>query len=83
MSAEQRADPDAPVAVGAYLNHVEAELARSALEAAGIESMIRSDDAGGMYPSPWMGWAGGVEVLVRAADVEAARDVLDLDRPAG
>ena len=47
----------------------EAELARSALEAADIDAMVRRDNGGGMQPA--LGWAGaGVEV--------AARDVLDI-----
>jgi len=78
MNVERHDGADALVPVGTYLNHVEAELARSALEAAGIDSMVRSDDAGGMYPSPWVGWRG-VEVLVRASDAEAAHEVLELD----
>lgn len=62
------------VAVGTFLSHVDADLARSALEAAGIDSMVRSDDCGGMYPTPWM---GRIQLLVRADDASAAQDVLD------
>ncbi len=65
------------VAVGTFVSHVEAELARTALEAAGIDSMIQSDDAGGMYPTPWLAWNGGISVFVRREDAEAARDVLE------
>jgi len=55
----------------------EAELARSALEAADIDAMVRRDNGGGMQPA--LGWAGaGVEVIVRADDAQAARDVLDI-----
>jgi hypothetical protein len=55
----------------------EAELARSALEAADIDAMVRRDNGGGMQPA--LGWAGaGVEVIVRAEDAQAARDVLDI-----
>ena len=61
------------VSVGTFLSHVEADLARSALEAAGIESMVQSDDCGGMYPTPWM---GRIQVLVRAGDASAAQGVL-------
>jgi hypothetical protein len=61
------------VAVGTFLTHVDADLARSALVAAGIHANVQSDDCGGMYPTPWM---GRIEVLVRADDAPAAQDVL-------
>jgi hypothetical protein len=49
--------------------NVDAELARTALEATGIESMNRADDCGGTRPHLWM---GGVELLVREEDVARA-----------
>ena len=61
------------VVVGTYLNAVDAQLAQSALEAAGIESMVRSDDCGGLRPHLWM---GGVELLVRSEDVRQALGTL-------
>ena len=57
-----------------YVNGFEAELAKSALEAAGIDSMIRSDDCGGMRPHLWM---GGVELVVRREDLPRAIEILD------
>jgi hypothetical protein len=56
-----------------FLNHFDADIARMALEAAGIESFIRSDDCGGMRPHFWV---AGVELLVRADDVRRAEEVL-------
>lgn len=56
-----------------FINNVDAELARGALEAAGIQSMIRADDCGGTRPHLWM---GGVELLVRQEDAARAEDVL-------
>lgn len=56
-----------------FLNHFDADIARMALEAAGIESFIRSDDCGGMRPHFWV---AGVELLVRADDVQRAEEVL-------
>ena len=50
------------VVVGTFLNQIEAEMAKGALEAAEIESMISADDAGGLRPHLWM---GGVRLLVR------------------
>ena len=61
------------VVVRTFLNSFDAELAKSALEAAQIESMIRADDAGGMRPHLWM---GGIELVVRAEDAERANEVL-------
>jgi hypothetical protein len=56
-----------------YVNHFEADVAHSALEAAGIDSMIRADDCGGVRPHLWM---GGIELLVRAEDADRADEVL-------
>jgi hypothetical protein len=65
---------DEPVIVRTFLNTTDAEMARSALEAAGITSVVRSDDCGGMRPHLWM---GGVALLVPAAEAEAAASFLD------
>jgi hypothetical protein len=55
----------------------EADLAKSALDAAGIDAMVRADSGGDMRPA--MAWAGdGFQVIVRADDLEAAREILDL-----
>lgn len=61
------------VAIRTYLTRIDAELARTALDAGGIESMIRSDDAGGLRPHLWM---GGIALLVREEDVERAEQLL-------
>lgn len=65
---------DSLVPVGTFLTHIDADLARSALEAAGIESMIVSDDCGGVRPHLWM---GGVQVLVRDEDAQRAIEILN------
>ena len=57
-----------------FVNTVEAQLARSALEAAGIMAVIRSDDCGGMRPHMQL---GGVDLLVRSENAEEAGAVLD------
>ena len=64
------------VVVHSFDNRQEAEMARSALDAADIDSYVRSDDGGGMETGLWRG--NGVQVIVRAEDVEAAREVLEL-----
>jgi hypothetical protein len=50
---------------------VDAQIAKGILDEVGIESMIRADDAGGMYPA-----IGGAELLVRSEDVKKAHDAL-------
>jgi hypothetical protein len=62
------------VEVGSFLNRIDAELAQGALDAAEIESVVSADDAGGVRPHLWM---SGVRLLVRAEDVERARELLD------
>ena len=39
------------VPVKTFLSRIEADLAKSALEAAGISALVRADDAGGARPS--------------------------------
>lgn len=56
-----------------FLNHFVADVAKMALDAAGIESFIRSDDCGGMRPHLWL---GGVELLLHVDDVPHAEEVL-------
>jgi len=64
------------VAVRAFATQVEADLAKSLLDSAPIDSMIQSDRAGGMRDH--LAWSGfGFRVLVREEDLTAARDVLD------
>ena len=63
------------VVVRTFGDHFAADMAKSALEAAGIESAIRADDAGGMRPH--MAFSRGVALLVRADDVARAIEVLE------
>lgn len=65
--------PDRLVAAEIYVNAIEAEIAQSALEAAGIDAIIAADDAGGLQPHLQM---RGVALLVRADDLDEARRVL-------
>jgi hypothetical protein len=59
------------IAVSTFRSTAEAQIAKGILDEAGIESMIRSDNAGGMYPA-----IAGADLLVRAGDVERAADAL-------
>jgi hypothetical protein len=62
------------IAVATFGNHLEADLARSALTAAGIDSVVSADDAGGLRPH--LAFSGGVQLLVRAEDAAVAQEVL-------
>ena len=62
--------------VHTFATRTEADLAKSALDAAGIEGLVRSDDMGGLRPH--MTFTNGAELLVRVEDLDTARDVLDL-----
>ena len=62
------------VVLRTFLNDIDAQLAKTALTAAEIDSIIRADDAGGMRPHLWVG--SGVELVVRAEDVERASEIL-------
>jgi Putative prokaryotic signal transducing protein len=69
--------PDANlVVIRAFGTEAEAAMAKSALEAAGIDVMIQADSAGGMRPH--LAWSsGGYKLLVREEDAEEAREVLE------
>jgi hypothetical protein len=62
------------VVVRTFLNNMDAELALSALEAAGIHALIRRDDCGGIRPSLWL---SGIGLLVRPEDAVDATALLD------
>jgi hypothetical protein len=59
------------IAVSTFPSMADAQIAKGLLDAAGIESMIRSDNAGGMYPA-----IAGADLLVRTEDVEKAQEAL-------
>jgi hypothetical protein len=65
--------------VAAYATRSDAELAQATLAAAGIPSVLASDDAGGAYPFPL---AGAARVMVDDADAEATLAVLSDHPPA-
>ena len=59
------------VVVSTFGSTTDAEVAKGRLDGAGIDSMVRADNAGGMYPS-----IGRAELLVRFEDVDKAKDAL-------
>ena len=59
------------VVVATFRSTPDAQIAKGILDEAGIESMIRADNAGGMYPA-----ISGAELLVRTEDVQKANEAL-------
>ena len=67
------------VAIATFRSMADAQIAQGILDEAGVESMIRSDNAGGMYPA-----IDGAYLMVRAEDVERAQDALaETEEPEG
>ena len=64
--------PSDLVSLSTFRSAADAQIAKGILDEAGIKSMIRADNAGGMYPA-----IGGAELLVRAEDLPRANDALD------
>ena len=64
------------VEVGVYPTRSDAEIAQGALSAAGIESVIEADDAGGAFPFDITG--SGARLLVEEADARDAAEVLSV-----
>jgi hypothetical protein len=65
-------NPSNLVVVSTFRSAVDAEIAKGVLDEVGIESIIRTDNVGGLYPS-----VSGAALLVRAEDAERASEVLD------
>jgi hypothetical protein len=67
------AEPDL-VTIRTFASESEANIARGALEAFGIDCIVKSDDFGGQQESLTM--ANGISLVIRSADVSRAEDVL-------
>ena len=59
------------VSISTFRSTADAQVAKGVLDEAGIASMLRADNAGGMYPA-----MSGAELLVRSEDVAKAREAL-------
>ena len=59
------------IAVSTFRSMADAHVAKGILDEVGIESIIRSDNAGGMYPA-----LAGADLLVRTEDAEKALEAL-------
>ncbi|HEY1912480.1 MAG TPA: DUF2007 domain-containing protein [Vicinamibacterales bacterium] len=64
------------VVVRTFSDRMEAGLAKSALEAAGIDVLMRPDDVGGLRPH--LALTTGVDILVREEDAQAAYEILTI-----
>jgi hypothetical protein len=62
------------VVVQTFGDRIVAEMARSALEAAGIQSMIRADDCAGLRPHMILG--NSIQLIVREMDRAQALEIL-------
>lgn len=67
------------VPIRVFSTEAEALIARSALDAFGIENVMTSDDCGGQRPH-WT-YANGVRLMVREEDAGLANDALRNDVP--
>jgi Putative prokaryotic signal transducing protein len=64
------------IVVSTFRSIADARVAKGVLDEAGIDSMIRSDNAGGMYPA-----LAGADLLVREEDAERALEALEAIPP--
>ena len=71
--------PEEDVRIAEYSSRIEAELARTRLEACGIEARIDVDDVGGAYPQLQF---AGVGLFVPETSVEQAEEILSQVEPA-
>jgi hypothetical protein len=67
------------ITVGMFAGRPEAEVSRAFLEAAGLEALVRADDAGGYEPQ--LGLTNGVRLLVRAPYAAVAVGLLEPSEP--
>jgi hypothetical protein len=63
--------PSQLVSISSFRSTADAQIAQGRLDEVGVESMIRSDNAGGQYPA-----MSGAELLVRAEDAPKAAAAL-------
>jgi len=69
----------APVVIATFPSVIAAEMARATLDAAEIDSFLRSDDSGHLDPA--LSLTNGVKLLVREEDAAEAAEVLEEQFP--
>jgi hypothetical protein len=62
------------IVIRTYHHEMEADVAKTALDAAGIKSLIRSDNSGGQNPA--LALTRGVQLLVASDDAKRANEIL-------
>jgi hypothetical protein len=62
------------IVIRTYQTEIDADVAKTALDAAGIKSLVRSDNSGGLNPG--LAFTRGVQLLVASDDVKRANAVL-------
>lgn len=72
-AAPSRKEPEL-IAIRVFGDELEANFAKSTLEAEGIDCMLSRDDAGGMEPP--LDLAQGIRLIVRNEDAERAKAIL-------
>jgi len=78
-SQQRFAEDDAEfVVLRTFNNHLNADVARMTLTAAGIESLARTEDSGA-GALPQMSLIRGIEILVRSEDFDDADAILRFD----
>lgn len=68
-------DTDKLVTLRTYPDEILAGMAHSALKSESIQAIVSRDDCGGMEPQ--LNIAGGVRLIVKEGDVQAANQILD------
>lgn len=66
------------ISIKSFTSRMEATVAKSSLEAAGIQAMIEADDAGGAYPFPMSVTARGVRLFIKQKDTAKAKKILHI-----
>ena len=67
------AQPDL-ITIRTFSSESEAQIAKSALDAFGIDGILSHDDCGGQRPHLTL--TGGIQLMVRSADAEQVEEVL-------
>lgn len=62
------------VTIRTFISESEADIAKAALQAFGIDCMLSRDDCGGQRPHLLMG--AGIRLVTRSEDAERAEEVL-------
>jgi len=80
MPSHDSKDKQNVVTLRSFGNEFDADLAKSALTAAGIYCVLSHDDCGGM--DPFLTSMLGVKLAVRVEDAPRAKEILDGEAPA-